>query len=280
MAGYIDFGQPNCTLYVQNLNEHIAPKHLVPELKSIFSEHGPVIEVIAKRRLALRGQAFVIFQSQESARKALECLQGERIYGKSMVIRYARYKSDVISKTDGTYEIEKRRREQDRIERAQYPRMTRRQLMAQMGASPGMMPPPGMMMQPPGMMMQPHGMMMQSPGMMMPPGMMMMSPGAAHPGMMPMMGNVGAEPQMVGGELQLPNRVLYLQNIPEGVGEGQLSDLFKRHAGFVEIRMVPNRPGLAFAEYESDAQATTARQALDGHELSPGCPLRVAFAKR
>ena len=79
----------------------------------MFGEFGEVVGVVAKRRVALRGQAFVLFRDVEQARTALEALQGQRLYGKSMVIRYARYKSDVVSKADGTFEIERRRREQD-----------------------------------------------------------------------------------------------------------------------------------------------------------------------
>lgn len=111
---FADIGQPNQTLYLQNLNEHINIKYLVPQLKALFREFGEVIEVSAKRRLALRGQAFVVFRSVEDARSALAGLQGCRLYGKSMVIRFAKYKSDVISKSDGTYDIERRRREQDK----------------------------------------------------------------------------------------------------------------------------------------------------------------------
>lgn len=146
---YIDAGQQNATLYVQNLNEKVTLAHLVPQLRETFAPFGELVDVVAKRRLALRGQAFVQYKEVEAARTALEALQGERLYGKSMVIKYAKYKSDLVSKADGTYEIERRRREQDRstpagvfsdglVERSRQPRMTRRQMLAQMTASPGM----------------------------------------------------------------------------------------------------------------------------------------------
>jgi RNA recognition motif-containing protein len=259
MTSFVDVGQPNSTLYIQNLNERISLKYLIPEVEKIFGEYGEVISVVAKRRVALRGQAFVLFQNVEQARAALEVLQGERLYGKSMVIKYAKYKSDVISKADGTFEIERRRREQDRskilsltliliitfvVERARHPRMTRRQMLAQMAANPAM-----------------QGAMLPMAG-------------------LPMSGPTPLQPQMVGGELQLPNKVLYLQGLPDGTKESQLGDLFKRFPGFVEIRLVPNRPDVAFAEYEHEMQAVTARQAVDGVELQPGTKIRVAFARR
>ena len=238
-----DVGQPNSTLYIQNLNERIALKHLVPQLRDLFLEYGDVVLVIAKRRLALRGQAFVAFKDVESARKALEAVQGNRIYGKSMVIKYAKYKSDFISKADGTYEIERRRREQDRIEKARAPRVTRRQLAAQMAANPMMA------------MQTMHGMM-------------------GNP-MMPM----GQLPVGVRGDIQLPNKVLYLQGLSETTKEVQLQEMFKRWPGFVEVRLVPNRPDLAFVEYENEMQAGAARQTLDGVEID-GSKLRVTFARK
>lgn len=117
MASFVDSGQPNSTLYIQNLNERVSLKYLITQLRETFSTFGEVINVVAKKRLALRGQAFILFGDMESARRALESLQGERLYGKSMVIKYAKYKSDFISKADGTFEIEKRRREQDKSTR-------------------------------------------------------------------------------------------------------------------------------------------------------------------
>lgn len=138
MSSYVDVGQPNSTLYVQNLNEKVSLKQLIPQLRETFEPFGEIIEVVAKRRMTLQGQAFIVFREMVSARNAIEKLQGDRLYGKSMVIKYAKYKSDVISKADGTYEIEKRRRDQDRIEKSRQPRMTRRQLLAQMAANPAM----------------------------------------------------------------------------------------------------------------------------------------------
>lgn len=269
MANFIDIGQTNSTLYIQNLNERISPAHLRAELSKIFGEFGPVVDVVIKRRVALRGQAFILFHDTDTARKALESMQGERLYGKSMIIKYAKYKSDFISKADGTYEIERRRREQDKstsrttniivminlcvVERAKQPRMTRRQILAQMASNPGMM------------MQQGSGLPMA---------------GLPMPFSPPMPGTASLGPQMVGGELQLPNKILYLQNLPENAQEAQLSDLFKRYPGFVEIRLVPNRPDVAFAEYETEMQAIIARKDLDNHELVPNHRMRVAFARR
>lgn len=278
--GYADAGQPNNTLYLQNLNERVAPRHLILQLKEIFSEFGEVLEVVAKRRLVLRGQAFIIFKEVEAARRALEIMQGVRLYGKTVIARFARYKSDMISKADGTYEIERRRREQDKsiynggsqpiltdmiyhsclVERSRHPRLTRKQIMAQMAANPATaaMPFPLPMAAP----LAPMG---------------MTSPTLGGPGM-------GM------GDFQPPNKVLYLQmNVTAAAGdiagrEGRLRDIFRRFPGFIEVRLVPTRPDVAFVEYESEAQAAVVRQATDGqHELISGdasSVIRVSFARK
>ena len=57
----------------------------------------------------MRGQAFVVYDSKEDAMNAMRLLQGFYFYGKPMVstiqrISYAKSKSDVISKREGTFQ--------------------------------------------------------------------------------------------------------------------------------------------------------------------------------
>jgi hypothetical protein len=40
-----------------------------------------------------------------------------------------------------------------------------------------------------------------------------------------------------------------------------------------QVRMVPQRPGIAFVEYEDEAQAGVAMQGLQGFKLATGVPL-------
>lgn len=92
------------------------------------------------------------------------------------------------------------------------------------------------------------------------------------------------------GDFQPPNKVLYLQlsssaTVGSSSGRGaRLIDTFRRFPGFIEVRLVPTRPDVAFVEYESEAQAAVAKQATDGQcELVPGdasSMLRVSFARK
>ena len=83
-----------------------------------------------------------------------------------------------------------------------------------------------------------------------------------------------------GPDVLLPNRILFIQNLPPALPPQILSDLFRRYPGFQDLRSVPNRPDVAFVEYENEAQAGAARQILDKTEIMPGHIIRVSFARR
>lgn len=110
----IEIGMANQTLYLQNLNERVKIPLLIETLQKWFAPFGKILEVKAKKRLALRGQAFITFSAGEEARKALESMQGRRLFGKSLCIKFARFKSDLVSKADGSFESEFARRQADK----------------------------------------------------------------------------------------------------------------------------------------------------------------------
>ena len=61
-------------------------------------------------------------------------------------------------------------------------------------------------------------------------------------------------------EYLLPNKVLFLQNLPDDADSATLEAIFERFDGFKEIRTVPGRKGIAFVEYDSEQQAITAKE--------------------
>ncbi|ORX44211.1 u2 small nuclear ribonucleo protein B''-like protein [Piromyces finnis] len=77
----------------------------------------------------------------------------------------------------------------------------------------------------------------------------------------------------------IPNRILFLQNLPMDITEKMLSYLFVQYPGFKEIRLVPGKPDIAFAEYENELQAQTALKVLDGFNITPTNAMKVEFAK-
>jgi len=75
------------------------------------------------KTLRMRGQAFVVFKDIASASNAIRAMQQFPFYDKPMKIQYAKAKSDVVAKLDGTFKprekkkkVEKRKAESDQAE--------------------------------------------------------------------------------------------------------------------------------------------------------------------
>ena len=64
-----------------------------------------------------------------------------------------------------------------------------------------------------------------------------------------------------------PNKILFLQNLPEEYDVDGLTAIFGRFEGFREVRLVPGRKGIAFVEYEAEAGAISAKESTAGMVL-------------
>lgn len=58
---------------------------LKKSLYAIFSQFGPILDIVALKTLKMRGQAFVVFRDITSATNALRSMQGFPFYDKPMV---------------------------------------------------------------------------------------------------------------------------------------------------------------------------------------------------
>jgi RNA recognition motif-containing protein len=65
-------------------------------LYELCSEYGTVIDVVATKVPAMRGQAFVVFRDAVSAGAALQGLDGRVVYTKPMRAQYARKPSNAL----------------------------------------------------------------------------------------------------------------------------------------------------------------------------------------
>ncbi|RDD44690.1 U1 small nuclear ribonucleoprotein A [Trichoplax sp. H2] len=87
-------------------------------------------------------------------------------------------------------------------------------------------------------------------------------------------------PHAAGSQEELPNKILFLTNLPEETTELMLSMLFNQFPGYKEVRLVPGRHDIAFVEFESEIQAATARNSLNGFKITPTHQMNIAFAKK
>ncbi|KCV69010.1 hypothetical protein H696_04430 [Fonticula alba] len=78
----------------------------------------------------------------------------------------------------------------------------------------------------------------------------------------------------------LPYKILFVQNIPEGVSQDELEKLFKPYHGFVEVRVVPSRPDIAFVEYENEMFSTSAMEKLQNFAITPSHMIKITYSKQ
>jgi len=96
--------QPPCqTIYINNLNEKVKKDELKKALYHVFSQFGNILEIHAQKTLWLRGQAWIVFDDISGAARAVREMNGFNFYNKAMRVTFAKTKSDIISKADGSF---------------------------------------------------------------------------------------------------------------------------------------------------------------------------------
>ncbi|PVU85236.1 hypothetical protein BB560_007105 [Smittium megazygosporum] len=222
---------PNQTLYINNLNEKIKIPDLKLALETIFKTYGKIIEIRANASLYRKGQAYVTFENQEDATKALKEAQGFVLFSKPLMIQYARFDSyATILHENKDLEGYKVQFKQDREKK-----------LKELAAS---------------------------------------SRGAVPARAVPSFNYVNVGGSVV--EVNMPNKILFLQQIPAGVPKDELESEFSKYLGFVEVRTVPGKPSIAFVEYSSESSATVAKAALGSNWLiRPDQPaVLITFARK
>ena len=78
-----------------------------------------------------------------------------------------------------------------------------------------------------------------------------------------------------------PNKILFVQNLPDEFDVDSLSIIFDRFEGFREVRLVPGRKGIAFVEYEAEAGAISAKESTAGMTLGQeGKIIKVVYQRK
>ncbi|KAF0299689.1 U2 small nuclear ribonucleoprotein B'' [Amphibalanus amphitrite] len=98
--------RPNQTIYINNLNEKVKKPELKESLYGLFSQFGPILDVVALKTPKMRGQAFIVFKEIGAATNALRSMQGFPFYDKQMRLQYGKSESDAVSKMKGTFRQE------------------------------------------------------------------------------------------------------------------------------------------------------------------------------
>lgn len=239
---------------------------------------------MAKRNLKAKGQAFIVFDNIESASRAIDEINGFELFEKPMVLDYAKTRSDAtVMKEGGSEELEahKRRRLAEKgiyifcylrgfallglstfeshcvacRRLRQSPHTTeRKQAQEALEAQKKLKRPAGAADS-------------NRP-----------AKAAKGAGLKP---TTGAAANVIPDEYLPPNKVLFVRDLPDNADQESVTAVFGRFEGFVEVRLVPGRKGLAFVEYENESGAISAKEATSGMPMGDaGRPIRVTYQRQ
>ncbi|KAF8219679.1 RNA-binding domain-containing protein [Tricholoma matsutake] len=77
-----------------------------------------------------------------------------------------------------------------------------------------------------------------------------------------------------------PNKILFLQNLPESVTKDQLMSLFSQYPNLYEVRLIPTKRDIAFVEYMDEGSAGVAKDALHNYKLDGENKIKITFARK
>ena len=76
------------------------------------------------------------------------------------------------------------------------------------------------------------------------------------------------------------NNILFVENLPANTTAETLQVLFARFAGFLQVRLIRARPGIAFVDFSDEYCAGSAMQNLQGFKFTPTNLLKITYAKK
>jgi len=231
---------PNQTVYINNLNERIKKEELRKSLYAMFSQFGTVLDVVALKTLKMRGQAFVVFKDIPSATRAMRSMQNFPFYDKQMRIQFAKGKSDIIAKMDGTF-VEKVKKKSTEKRKAEEPVEAKKQPVQKQKPIPG---------------------------------------GKPEKKKSDKKEEGGSAPSHLQPKQQPPNKILFVENLPDQTTDLMLSMLFQQFPGFKEVRMVSGKSGIAFVEFENEIEAGVALNGLQYFKITPTNLMVISYAKK
>ncbi|KAF8323215.1 RNA-binding domain-containing protein [Clavulina sp. PMI_390] len=77
-----------------------------------------------------------------------------------------------------------------------------------------------------------------------------------------------------------PNKILFIQNLPETATKDALENLFSQHPNLVEVRMIPTKKDIAFVEYADETSSGAAKDALHNFKLDGEQKIKITFARK
>lgn len=253
------------SVYVQNLEERVKLDALVDALRTVFAEFGNIVDIVAKKNLRAKGQAFVVYDNPESAQDAITEIDGFELFGKPMKVAFARTHSDKTVELKGNQEDLEQHKRHRQAEKGMInsishliPSLTSAGHIDKRKALESAEEQRQINKRGPGSVNDNRPAKAAKSG--------LKSTSAAASG-------------SVLDEFLPPNKILFVQNFPEDYNIETLTSVFGRFDGFREVRLVPGRRGIAFVEYEAEQGAITAKENTAGLHLGDK-PIKVTYQRQ
>lgn len=85
---------------------------------------------------------------------------------------------------------------------------------------------------------------------------------------------IAAQTTMIGTAVPMmtevqSNSTLFVTNLPQETTKDALEMLFRQFSGYLDVRLVPGREGIAFIDFDNDSGAASARGRVFSHDLFP-----------
>ena len=231
------------TVYVRNLHDRVKPKDMATALRSLFEEYGSIVDIVSRSNLKAKGQAFIVYDNEESAAKAIQDIDGFTLFDKSISCAFAQTRSDATVAQEGSSaELE----EHKKTRQAEKERKKAREAQEAKKKRPPPSDVPDGAQQPP-----------VKKG--------LKSTAASKAGVVP-------------EEYLPPNKTLFIRNLPAEYDVDELTAVFQQYPGFKEFRPVPGNAGIAFVEYQNEEGAIQAKKAT-GDMPFGGNTIKVFFQR-
>ncbi|KAJ3387107.1 hypothetical protein HDU92_002145 [Lobulomyces angularis] len=241
------------TLYIRNLHEKVRLETLKTSLNQIFKPYGPIKSLTCARHLRLRGQAFVVFENVESAKKALKDVNGFPLFSKPMDVQFSKKRSFCFIKDQDQLNTMKRKRDEIRIEKEDIAKKKKLEKQEKLLLNSAQQ-----------QQFQQQIQQFQS---------------ETDKGD-PMQLSMQNQSSNITDQFLPPNKILFVQNLPKDTESQILSELFQQFPSFKEVRMVSGRGDIAFVEYDDEASSEVAKNTLNGYRLTDDKIIKVTFAKK
>jgi len=258
-----------CTVYVQRivperLNSQNQIDALAENIRVCFEEYGTILDVIVKRSNKRKGQAFVVFDSPESAEKAQEDLDGFDFFPDSPIITsIAKTPSDAVVQKFCSPEEFEEHKERRLAEKSTFLRLLQRQKW--------LLTTPTARKQADEEEARARAEEESK------------KRSAAEPtsGIRPMKTLKSTSKQtVIPSEYLPPNKLIMVENVPADMDKDTLMPLFAQFEGLQDIRKVTvgRYAGLVFVEFAAIAGATAAKEALGNTTLGDKV-LKITYSK-